>query len=106
MGDRGVIKFKEYGQVEAAVYTHWSGSEADKVLIEFFQANEAAGSDTRYDDAPYLAARFVAHVMKDDPYGLGWGIVSPTGSVDAQSHWVVDCSDRVGPQQRPRVSRG
>lgn len=106
MGDRGVIKFKQYGQVEAAVYTHWSGSDADDVLKEFFQANEAAGNDTRYDDAPYLAARFVAYVLKDDIYGNGWGIVSPTGSVDAQSRWTVDCGDLMGPQQRPRVSRG
>jgi hypothetical protein len=106
MGDRGVIYFKEYGKTKAAIYTHWNGSDAKKVLIDFFQANEKASpADTRYDDAPYLAARFVAHVLKEDPYGTGWGIVSPTGPVDAQSFWTVDCNNLVGPERRPRVYR-
>lgn len=108
MGDRGEIQFKQYGRVEAAIYTHWHGSEAQKELIEFFQtfctANEAASRDTRYDDASYLAARFVGHVMRLDPYGLGWGIVQP-GTSDASSVWVVDCDNLVGPDQRPSVTR-
>lgn len=105
MGDRGVIKFKQGKTIEAAIYTHWYGSDADEVLVEFFKANEAAGNDTRYDDPSYLAARFIAHVMKGEPYGLGWGIVPADGSVDAQTFWTVDCGDLVGPERRPRVSR-
>lgn len=103
MGDRGMIHFKEFDRTEAAIYTHWCGSQVDKVMAEFFQANEAAGSDTRYDDAPYLAARFLLHVMKDDPYGLGWGIIRP-GSAEGPI-WTIDCDNREGPQQRPRVTR-
>jgi hypothetical protein len=103
MGDRGMIHFKEFDRVEAAIYTHYYGSEVSKVMIKFFQANEAAGSDTRYDDAPYLAARFLTHVMKDDPYGLGWGIIRP-GTAEGPV-WIVDCGDLVGPERRPRVYR-
>jgi hypothetical protein len=104
MGDRGMIHFKQYDQTEAAVYTHYCGSEADQILAEFFAANEAAGSDTRYDDASYLAARFVAFVKKGDVFGLGWGIIRP-GMAEGPI-WTVDCDNREGPQQRPRVSRG
>jgi hypothetical protein len=104
MGDRGMIHFKEFDRTEAAVYTHYYGSSVDEVMAEFFEANEAAsGSDTRYDDATYLAARFVAHVMKGDPYGLGWGIIRP-GTAEGPT-WTVDCDNREGPQGRPRVSK-
>lgn len=103
MGDRGMIHFKQYNETEAAVYTHYYGSAVNEVMVDFFKANEAAGNDTRYDDASYLAARFVAHVMKDDPYGLGWGIIRP-GMAEGPI-WTVDCDDLVGPEQRPRVSR-
>lgn len=104
MGDRGMIHFKQYDETEAAVYTHYYGSAVDEVMAEFFEATEKASpSDTRYDDASYLAARFVAYVMKDDPFGLGWGIIRP-GMAEGPI-WTVDCDELVGPQRRPQVGR-
>lgn len=103
MGDRGMIHFKEHGEVEAAVYTHWFGSSVDSEMVQFFEyVEDRWGTDTRYDDASYLAARFVGYEMADNETGLGLGIIPP-GKGEGPI-WVVDC-DYLDGKGRPTIKR-
>lgn len=103
MGDRGMIHFKQYDKVEAAVYTHYFGSSVDAEMVQFFEfVEDRWGKDTRYDDASYLAARFVGYQMADNDRGLGLGIIQP-GRGEGPI-WEVDC-DHLDGKGRPTVTR-
>jgi hypothetical protein len=63
MGARLVVAFcDERKRVEACVYDHWAAdnrADAQRCLEDFFEAVKAQCADTRFTDAPYLAAKFV-----------------------------------------------
>jgi hypothetical protein len=96
MGDRAIIQFAQRGEIIGGVYLHNGGSQADEILAEFFVAEEEnPRHDNRFNDAPYLAARFVAWASR--PNGLGIGVQNEAG--DASNTWRVHCNS----SQRPRV---
>lgn len=108
MGDRGSITFAEPdGTPVAVIYTHWSGSNADVVLDQFFKDEVTRSEDPeqqrdlRWSDPSYLAARFLAFVARPD--GLSWGVVPRVGYIDAQTHWRVLCT--AGGPAWPTVER-
>src|SRR5437773_9399045 len=62
MSTRCTIHFEQYGKTQAIIYRHADGYPEGGVLPdldEFFTAVEAQTKDTRFDDASYLAAKFV-----------------------------------------------
>ena len=68
----------EQPHVEARIYLHYDGypSNVKDLLEDFFEWNEYAFKEgTRYNDAAYLAARFVRFFTDTEGYdGLGIGI--------------------------------
>lgn len=131
MGDRGVIQFTERGEVLAAIYSHWRGSELGKVWDEFvrwqtrciseqedaYRATRTGATftpdpdyppmDPRWADAPYLAMRFAGWVTASKSNqagqysGLGWGIV-PANWTDG-ALWRVACDTRTAPPRAEAV---
>lgn len=75
------------------------------LLDEFFAAvEEQAPGDKRFEDAAYLAARFVAFL--GNKYSMG-GVVNfrsvgivPKGGVDCDFEYTVNCRD----YERPKVT--
>lgn len=64
MSTRCAIHFEQYSEAQAIIYRHSDGYPEGGVLPdldEFFTAVEAQtkDKDTRFDDAAYLAAKFV-----------------------------------------------
>ena len=122
MGERTVVRFVS-GPAEAAadgcVYIHWGGTaDTMEVLFEeFFDRNEhdnERSKDFRYDDSPYLAARFIVHLgvrqYDEDLEGhpvldmTGVGVV-PDDPLDfaAQGFWLYTVVCGPGKSKRPTV---
>ena len=100
------VKFAPYG---GTVYKHWDGypSEMEPLLERFFDTVEEETQDTRFNDAPYLAARFVvflANEYRREGAGqmdfLSVGITDGTNQGEEYTY-TVKC---VGGGKRPEVS--
>lgn len=125
MGERTAVRFLSgpaSGEAEACIYIHWGGppSEMAVVFHDFFERIEkdCDSVNYRYNNASYLAARFVAFMAmyaydKDDGEDVlslainGLGVVKDDPRYYAASgFWMytVQCTSRtVKPQTRPSV---
>jgi len=74
-----VVRFSDGYEDLAAVYVHGDVNDAQETLREFFLREETRigdwsnfrGYGNRFDDAEYLAARFVAHTIGASGTGVG-----------------------------------
>lgn len=80
MSTPALIKFEDDG----AVYLHWDGYPNDilELWLRFREdVEKKSPNDTRFNDAPYCAARFVAYLVRswweENSYDTGIGIANP-----------------------------
>ena len=99
MSTRATVHFQQGGQTEAIVYRHGDGypDGLGKDLEGFLDELVAKVEDTRFDDPPYLAAKWI--VWDAIKYGnrggnflnfLGVGIVL-TDPGDIEYRYLVEC---------------
>lgn len=94
MGDRVTVHFQQGGRTDAIVYSHY-GVDGD-TLNEFFNEIETNLSDTRFNDPPYLAAKFVVWLALKSGSGkhpldfLGVGVYQ-FDPEDLSRRYLVDC---------------
>jgi hypothetical protein len=103
MGTRCTINFtedqKDKRVTVATIYRHWDGDPKTMMedLAKFFaDVEEQCGRDTRFDDASYLAAKYVvwqAGKYTRDPERpllfLGIGILD-AGGTQSDLEWIYD----------------
>lgn len=99
MGDRAVVIFSDQGDDTAAVYLHNEGHHIGEVLDTFFD-HEAAATQSwnrrpRFDDASYLAARFVHWVLPEAGGSVGIVPVDHTEHTMVRVHCDNDDKPRV-----------
>lgn len=81
MGDRVAVKFRDFEGDMVQVYLHWGASDVRALLDSFFQVEEGRRIiDNRFDDAPYLAARFVVYAASDATSDVG--LYGPDAELD------------------------
>jgi len=117
MGARCVIQICNHHEPEvpvARIYLHWGGERFDDVaetLRAFCLANDSS-PDPRWDDAPYLAARFLAWAVEANNAGrkhtldiIGVGVVNNDGWGDYLGRIVTPVSGEDG-WPRPSLQAG
>jgi hypothetical protein len=90
----------------AVVYGHWAGSnpvDAATTLKGFFEAVEAQTSDRRYNDASYLAAKFVVYLASKGLDFLGVGIFTSADDGGPSCIAYVNCETLHSLSHRPTV---
>jgi hypothetical protein len=68
MGNPATVQFAyPGGEPSAKVYLHWEGDRIEELVSEFIEAvKRQAPDDTLFDDAEYLAARFVVWYCREE----------------------------------------
>ena len=118
MSTRCNIHFIGWGETQANVYRHHDGYPEAIVpdLDEFFDAVESQTSDTRFGDAPYLAAKFIVWSATRrmttwdgrpknilDFTGIG---VAMHDADDGEYIWEVHCAGRGRPEVKLQTTDG
>lgn len=113
MGTRCSIRFYDAPQTKptATVYRHWDGDPETMArdLSDFFsEVEKQCDGDNRFDDASYLAAKFIvwqAGKYVRDPgnplHFLGVGVLGAEEPTDLSHAYGVRCDMRTA---RPRVA--
>jgi hypothetical protein len=103
MSTRATISFKEDGRLASCIYKHSDGyPDGEHGMLNdfdrFFAAvKEQCNGDTRFNDATYLAAKYVVWLASPDadrPLCFsGVGVVTKASDIgDAEYDYVLDCS--------------
>jgi hypothetical protein len=73
MGTPALVKFGDsVDDVDGAVYVHWDGDMVKETFGDFLNELEANVSDTRFDDAPYLGAKYLVWQAKRHAITFDW----------------------------------
>jgi hypothetical protein len=103
MATRSQVKFSEGGAVAANVYVHWDGypdGEGGRLnqLKQFFTEVKNQCGDTRFNDAEYLAAKYIvwyaiSNCTDENPNPLNFGGIGPCleDHGDIEYIYLVDC---------------
>lgn len=101
MGDRVIMKVKSGNEVSPAIYGHWCGINAEKLI-------RGAAPKMRKGDVPYAAAALAAHVFNENDSKDGRFVSVGLLDKDEESHggagvYIVDidtgqvsCTDGYG----------
>jgi hypothetical protein len=104
MSTRSTTHFKEGEKLVAIVYRHLDGypSRTGKDLLEFFKEVRDNVTDTRFDDASYLAAKWCVYLgRKFAPNNPFWPIhyldfvsvgILMADPPDIEYRYIVDCT--------------
>jgi hypothetical protein len=105
MATRSQVKFSDNGVVRANIYVHYDGypdGEAGRIaqLKRFFQEVKDQCRDTRFNDAEYLAAKYIVwHALNDctdeNPNPLNFLGIGPCieDHGDIEYIYLVDCGN-------------
>jgi hypothetical protein len=103
MATRSQVKFSEGGAVAANVYVHWDGypeGEGGRLvqLKRFFKDVKEQTGDTRFNDAEYLAAKYIVwyaleQCTDESPNPLSFSGIGPCieDHGDIEYIYLVDC---------------
>ena len=106
MSTRSTTHFKEGEELVAIVYRHLDGypSRTGKDLLKFFKEVRDNVTDTRFDDASYLAAKWCVYLgRKFAPNNPFWPIhyldfvsvgILMADPPDIEYRYIVDCTQR------------
>jgi len=101
-----------FGPDGGRIYKHWDGYPEEMLPLfeRFFDTVEAETGDTRFSDAPYLAAKFVVFLANEYRHEnaaqmdfLSVGVIPSEGDFGADFSYRVECDMLDSKTGRPNI---